>query len=86
MQKEEEKTVLEEEKPMLKILTKKIDELNKTINEEKIYSEEKRKENPIDYVAGAFVGGLVAGFLIGNEKNKERRRNRFRSRVRWSLD
>ena len=79
MQKEEEKT-------MLKILTDKIDELNKTINEEKIYSEEKRKENSIVYEAGAFVGGLVAGFLIGNEKNKERRRNRFRSRVRWSLD
>jgi hypothetical protein len=76
----------EEEKTMLKILTDKIDELNKTINEEKIYSEEKMKENPLAYAVGAFIGGLIAGFLIGNEKNKERRRNRFRSRIRWSMD
>jgi hypothetical protein len=77
-------------KQTLNDLTVRVDKLSKAIEnihgKKKECSEWKINENPLAYVAGAFVGGLVAGFLIGNEKNKERRRNRFRSRVRWSLD
>lgn len=56
--------ILEGEKTRLEILTTKIDELNKTINEKKVSTEDKIKENPIAYVAGAFIGGLITGFLI----------------------
>jgi len=61
----EEKEILEEERNMLEVLTKKIDELTKTMNEQKIRTEEKIREHPLSYVTGAFLGGLVAGFIIG---------------------
>jgi ElaB/YqjD/DUF883 family membrane-anchored ribosome-binding protein len=52
----------------LETLTTKIDELTKEIKEKKVVTEEKIKENPIAYVVGAFVGGLVVGLLIGRGK------------------
>lgn len=56
--------ILEGEKTRYEILTTKIEELNKTINEKKLRTEDKIKENPLAYMAGAFIGGLVTGFLI----------------------
>jgi ElaB/YqjD/DUF883 family membrane-anchored ribosome-binding protein len=50
----------------------KIDELSKsiemTLGEKKEYAEGKIKENPLAYVAGAFVGGIIVGFLMGRGK------------------
>lgn len=56
--------ILEEENTKFESLTVKIDELNKKINEKKVYTKDKIKENPLAYVAGAFIGGIVTGFLI----------------------
>ena len=61
--------ILEGERTSLNILTAKIDELNKTINEKKIFTQDKIKENPLSYIAGAFVGGLITGFLIRKGQN-----------------
>ena len=50
----------------------KIEELTKTIEktlgEQQKYAEEKINENPLAYVAGAFVGGIIVGFLMGRGK------------------
>ena len=46
----------------------KIDELSKsiekTLGEKKGYAEGKIKENPLAYVAGAFVGGVIMGLSL----------------------
>jgi len=51
----------------------KIDELSKTIGEtvgaKKEFAEEKINENPLVYVAGAFVGGVIVGYMMGRGKN-----------------
>jgi glutaredoxin-related protein len=50
-------------------LTVKIDELSKTIGktigENKEYAEWKINENPLAYIAGAFVGGVILGYVMG---------------------
>jgi ElaB/YqjD/DUF883 family membrane-anchored ribosome-binding protein len=50
----------------------KIDELSKsiemTLGEKKEYAEGKIKENPLAYVAGAFVGGVIVGYVMGRGK------------------
>jgi ElaB/YqjD/DUF883 family membrane-anchored ribosome-binding protein len=50
----------------------KIDELSKaigkTIGEKKEYAEGKINENPLAYVAGAFVGGVIVGYVMGRRK------------------
>ena len=50
----------------------KIDELSKTIGEtigeKKEFSEGKISENPLAYVAGAFVGGVIVGYVMGRGK------------------
>ncbi len=53
---------------ILETLTAKVDELSKALREKKEYSEEKIKENPLAYVAGAFAGGLVVGYLLARGK------------------
>ena len=58
MPEEEEKTL-----KILETLTAKIDELNKEVKGRKQYTEGKIKENPLAYVAGAFAGGLIVGYL-----------------------
>ena len=62
----------EELKQTLNYLTVKIDELSKTIEktigEKKEYLREKINEEPIAYVAGAFVGGVIVGYLMGRGK------------------
>jgi hypothetical protein len=51
----------------------KIDELSKTIGktigDKKEYAEEKINENPLAYMAGAFVGGVIVGYLMGRGKS-----------------
>ncbi|MCE8423098.1 MAG: hypothetical protein J5U17_01080 [Candidatus Methanoperedens sp.] len=50
----------------------KIDELSKSIGkligEKKEYAEGKINENPLAYVAGAFVGGVIVGYVMGRGK------------------
>jgi ElaB/YqjD/DUF883 family membrane-anchored ribosome-binding protein len=59
-------------KQTLNDLSVKIDELSKsiekTLGEKKEYAEGKINENPLAYVAGAFVGGIIVGFLMGRGK------------------
>jgi ElaB/YqjD/DUF883 family membrane-anchored ribosome-binding protein len=68
MEEEESKQI----KQTLNDLTVKIDELSKTIGktigEKKEYTEGKINENPLAYVAGAFVGGVIVGYLIAGGK------------------
>jgi ElaB/YqjD/DUF883 family membrane-anchored ribosome-binding protein len=51
----------------------KIDELTKsiekTLGEKQEYVEAKINENPLAYVAGAFVGGVVVGYLMSRGKS-----------------
>ena len=72
----EESTQIKEEstqiKQTLKNLSVKIDELSKsiemTLGEKKECAEEKIIENPLACVAGAFVGGVLMGYLVGGGK------------------
>ena len=60
-------------KQTLNDLSVKFDELSKsiemTLGEKKEYAEGKISENPLAYVAGAFVGGVIVGYLIGRGKS-----------------
>jgi len=47
-------------------LTKSIE---KTLGEKQKYAEGKIKENPLAYVAGAFVGGVIVGYVMGRGKS-----------------
>lgn len=53
-------------------INSKIDELSKSIDKlygkKKEYTESKINENPIAYMAGAFVGGVIVGYLIARGK------------------
>ena len=59
-------------KQTLNDLSVKIDELSKsiekTLGEKKEYAEAKINENPLAYVAGAFVGGVIVGYVMGRGK------------------
>ena len=50
----------------------KIEELTKSIEkalgEKKEYAEAKISEKPLAYVAGAFVGGVIMGYVMGRRK------------------
>jgi F0F1-type ATP synthase assembly protein I len=69
MEEEESKQIKQE----LNDLTVKIDELSKTIGktigEKKKYAEGKINENPLAYMAGAFVGGVIVGYVMGRGKS-----------------
>lgn len=43
--------------------------IEKTIGEKQIYAEGKIKENPLAYVAGAFVGGVIMGYVMSRGKS-----------------
>ncbi|MCX9081197.1 MAG: hypothetical protein OIN83_03280 [Candidatus Methanoperedens sp.] len=47
-------------------LTKSIE---KTLGEKQEYAEGKISENPLAYMAGAFVGGVIMGYIMGRGKN-----------------
>jgi hypothetical protein len=60
-------------------LTAKVDELSKSIGEtigetkeyvgeKKEYAEGQINENPLAYVAGAFIGGVLVGYVMGSGK------------------
>ncbi len=53
---------------MLDTLSAKMDELTKALRERKEKTEEIIKENPLAYVAGAFAGGLIVGYLMARGK------------------
>lgn len=63
--------IIEEEKTMLEILTTKIDELNEIINEKKVCVKDNIKKNSLAYISGAFVGGLIAGFLFRRQTYRQ---------------
>jgi len=69
MDEEESKQI----KQTLNDLTVKIDEISKsigkTIGEKKEFAEGKINENPLAYVAGAFVGGVIVGYVMGRGKS-----------------
>ena len=69
MEEEESKQI----KHTINDLTVKIDELSKsiekTLGEKKEYAEAKISENPLAYVAGAFVGGVLVGYVMSRGKN-----------------
>jgi ElaB/YqjD/DUF883 family membrane-anchored ribosome-binding protein len=52
----------------LDALTAKVDEITKTMKEKKEYAEDKIRENPLAYMAGAFAGGLIVGYMISRGK------------------
>jgi len=69
----------EESKQVNKILNdlsvkidNKIEELNKsidkTLGEKKEYAQGKINENPFAYIAGAFVGGVILGYVMHKGK------------------
>ena len=67
---EEESTQI---KQTINDLSVKFDELSKsiemTLGEKKEYAEGKISENPLAYVAGAFVGGVIVGYLMGRGRS-----------------
>jgi hypothetical protein len=68
-----EEEELKQIKHTMNDLSVKIDELSKsigkTIGEKKEYAEVRINENPLSYVAGAFVGGLIVGYVMGRGKS-----------------
>jgi hypothetical protein len=42
--------------------------IGKTIGEKKEYAEGKINENPLAYMAGAFVGGVIVGYVMRRGK------------------
>lgn len=52
-----------------KALEKKVDEMSKVLKERKEYTEDKIKENPLAYLAGAFTSGLIVGYLMARGKD-----------------
>ena len=50
----------------------KFDELSKsigkTVGEEQEYAQGKISEKPLAYLAGAFVGGVIVGYVLGRGK------------------
>ncbi|HEY6625460.1 MAG TPA: hypothetical protein VIZ21_00750 [Ignavibacteriaceae bacterium] len=62
----------EEIKHTINELTVKINELSKsiekTLGEKQEYTEGKINENPLAYMAGAFIGGAIVGYVMGRVK------------------
>ncbi len=54
---------------ILETLTAKVDELTEAVNEKKEHTEVKIRENPLAYVAGAFAGGMIVGYLMARGKS-----------------
>ncbi len=73
MEEEESKQINKTLNDLSVKINQKIDDINKsiekTIGEKKEFSEEKIKENPLAYMAGAFVGGVILGYIMGRGKS-----------------
>ncbi|NJD53341.1 MAG: hypothetical protein FIB07_10795 [Candidatus Methanoperedens sp.] len=63
---------LKEMKRAIRELTARFDELSrsvgKIIRKQQEFTEMKVNKNPLAYMAGAFVGGLIVGHLLGRGK------------------
>ena len=74
MEEEESKQINKTLNDLSVKIDRKIEELTKsigkTIEEKKEYTEGKINENPLAYVAGAFVGGVIVGYMMGRGKSK----------------
>ena len=72
MEEEESKQINKTLNDLTLKIDEKIDELSrsieKTIGEKQDYAEGKIKENPLAYVAGAFIGGAIVGYVMGRIK------------------
>ncbi len=72
MEEEELKQIKQTHNDLTVKIDDKIDELSKaigkTIGEKKEYAEGKINENSLAYVAGAFVGGVIVGYVMGRGK------------------
>ena len=73
MEEEELKQIKQTLSDLTVKIDNKIDELSKTIGktigDKKEYAEGKINENPLAYVAGAFVGGVIVGYMMGRGKS-----------------
>ena len=73
---QEEREEINQLKQTIKDLNAKIDDkinelsesVGKTVEEKKEYAEGKISENPLAYMAGAFVGGVIVGYVMGRGK------------------
>jgi F0F1-type ATP synthase assembly protein I len=72
MEEEESKQINKTLNDLIK-MDNKIEELTKsigkTLGEKQEYAEGKISENPLAYVAGAFVGGVIVGYVMGRGKS-----------------
>ena len=64
MAEEEKKTDVEK---TIEALNARVNELSKMLEEKKGLTEEKIKENPYAYLMGAFIGGLIVGFMMSRK-------------------
>ena len=73
MEEEESKQINKTLNDLSVKIDQKIEDINKSIEkiigEKKEFSEEKIKENPLAYMAGAFVGGVILGYIMGRGKS-----------------
>jgi ElaB/YqjD/DUF883 family membrane-anchored ribosome-binding protein len=73
---QEEQEEIKEIKRTLSELTAKFEDkfdelsksIGKTVGEQQEYAEGKINENPLAYVAGAFVGGVIVGYVMSRGK------------------
>jgi hypothetical protein len=73
---QEEQEEIKEIKRTLSELTAKFEDkfdelsksIGKTVGEQQEYVEGKISENPLAYMAGAFVGGVIVGYVMGSGK------------------
>jgi F0F1-type ATP synthase assembly protein I len=72
MEEEESKHINKTLNDLTVKIDEKIDELSKSIEKtlgvKQEYAEGKISENPLAYMAGAFVGGVIVGYVFGKGK------------------
>ncbi|HMB44693.1 MAG TPA: hypothetical protein VKL21_02615 [Candidatus Methanoperedens sp.] len=73
MEEEESKYITKTVNDLTVKIDKKIDELSKSIEKtlgvKQEYAEGKINENPLAYMAGAFVGGVIVGYIMSRGKS-----------------
>jgi hypothetical protein len=73
MEEEERKQINKTLNDLSVKIDNKIEELTKsiekTLGKKQEYAEGKIGENPLAYVAGAFVGGVIMGYIMGRGKS-----------------
>jgi len=72
MEEEESKQINKTLNDLSVKMDNKIEELTKsigkTLGEKQEYAEGKINENPLAYVAGAFIGGVIVGYVMSRGK------------------